>query len=257
MAQELSLLPVFDEQEERYSLEKFDDILDFFKQQVKKYKDLVVLESDVANAKLDRAYLNKKKKEINELKTDTIKRATILFKSQCEEIVGVIDEAVANIDTQIKDFEAKEKIEKKEKIVEIYKTKDAQFELEKLWNDKWLNKTYKLETIEIEIDKAIKDFVEAKETLYSMCKGNAEWEIALKVLIETLSLPQAITELTKARELAEKFNNQKVIGKAEVVDEQQYTISFSVVATKRQIDLLSDFMNKNNIQYKQIKNGGN
>ena len=257
MAQELSLLPVFDEQEERYSLEKFDDILDFFKQQVKKYKDLVVLESDVANAKLDRAYLNKKKKEINELKTDTIKRATILFKSQCEEIVGVIDEAVANIDTQIKDFEAKEKIEKKEKIVEIYKTKDAQFELEKLWNDKWLNKTYKLETIESEIDKAIKDFVEAKETLYSMCKGNAEWEIALKVLIETLSLPQAITELTKARELAEKFNNQKVIGKAEVVDEQLYTISFSVVATKRQIDLLSNFMNKNNIQYKQIKNGGN
>ena len=257
MAQELSLLPVFDEQEERYSLEKFDDILDFFKQQVKKYKDLVVLESDVANAKLDRAYLNKKKKEINELKTDTIKRATLLFKSQCEEIVSVIDEAVANIDTQIKDFETKEKIEKKEKIVEIYKTKDAQFELEKIWNDKWLNKTYKLETIESEIDKAIKDFVEAKETLYSMCKGNAEWEIALKVLIETLSLPQAITELTKARELAEKFNNQKVIGKAEVVDEQLYTISFSVVATKRQIDLLSDFMNKNNIQYKQIKNGGN
>ena len=91
--------------ESHFELMEFDSISKVLKENIKKYKELVVTEDQIAVAKKDRASLNNKKKAITQLKTKVIKDATSLFKQQCEDLVAIIDEGVANIDVQIKTYE--------------------------------------------------------------------------------------------------------------------------------------------------------
>ena len=86
----------------------------------KKYKELVVTEDAILQAKNDRAFLNKRKKFIDD-ERKRIEKSTIgLLKSQCKEIVSVIDEAIENIDSQVKVYENKAKQDKFDEITKLY-----------------------------------------------------------------------------------------------------------------------------------------
>ena len=54
----------------------------------------------------------------------------------------MIDEVNDKIDVQLKDFEEKRKAEKKAEIEAEYDKKNAPVPLERIWSDKWLNKTF-------------------------------------------------------------------------------------------------------------------
>ena len=188
--------------ESHFELMEFDSISKVLKENIKKYKELVVTEDQIAVAKKDRASLNNKKKAITQLKTKVINDATTLFKQQCEKLVAIIDEGVANIDAQVKAYEESFKQAKKEEIEKLYASKNYTFfELEKIWNPKWLNATYTMSLIEKEIDIAVETYVNNVDALKSLCNSDVEWSLALKVLTETLDLPKALAELTRVREL--------------------------------------------------------
>lgn len=234
----------------RCELSEFRTLKDTLKCSVKKYKELVVTEDAIASAKLDRASLNNKKKAINELKKNVVNNATALFVEQCKELMGIIDEAVENIDTQVKNYEEGFKNKKKEDIENLYasKEKSSFISLEKIWNPKWLNATYLMSTIEQEIDIALEKYVLDLDTLKSMCLNDTEWALGLDVLNKTLDLTKALAEVTRVRNVAPKSTPTPVIN----TEGKTYELGFIVEATLEQVEALNTFLSETKIRFTQL-----
>ena len=153
----LSLLAVLDKEREQFTLTNFNELKETLIKYADRYRNLVVTEEGIAQAKLDRATLNKRKKAINDTRLAIVREATKEFELQCKELCEIIDEASKSIDTQIKSFEEIEKEEKRKEIIKLFNSKphSPSLTLEKIFNDKWLLKTYKLETVSEDMDREI------------------------------------------------------------------------------------------------------
>ena len=84
----------------------------------KRYKDLVIADEDIKGAKTDRANLNKLKTAFNRTRIDTVnefKKPTEKFEKDMKQFADEVEELRLNIDTQIKDYEQKEKDKKRSK----------------------------------------------------------------------------------------------------------------------------------------------
>ena len=110
-------------------------------------------------AKSDRAVLNKAEKALNERRLE-LEREYMQpfqdFKSLITDTCKAIKSASGKLDEIVKAEENREKQEKEKLIREYWASKEITlFELEKIWNQKWLNKTTKQKDIEAEIDAAV------------------------------------------------------------------------------------------------------
>lgn len=136
----------------------YEEIKKELQEKVKKYKNLVYSEEDMKQAKSDKATLNKFKKALNDEKI-RIKKTWLQpfegFETKIKELIGIVDVAVENVDAQVKGYEQKYKDEKKAEIEKYFNENVGDYkdliELDKIFNDKWLNKTYKMSDIESEI----------------------------------------------------------------------------------------------------------
>lgn len=136
---------------------------------LEQYKNLVVTEDSIKEAKNDKANLNKLKKAISDQRISIKKQYMepyMLLEAQCKELDSLIDEPIQLIDKQIKVFE---EIEKNEKFTELSKAFDAMelpdwIDIGDVLNPKWENKTQKLETLKAEMkansDKLLKEMAE-------------------------------------------------------------------------------------------------
>lgn len=110
-------------------------------------------------AKSDRAVLNKAEKALNEKRLE-LEREYMApfqdFKALITDTCKAIKAASGKLDEIVKAEETREKQEK-ENLIRAYwdQKKITLFELEKIWNPKWLNKTTKQKDIEAEIDDRI------------------------------------------------------------------------------------------------------
>ena len=125
-------------------------------ERVKKYETLVYSDSEIKDAKNDRADLNKLKKVLNDERIRLEKeymQPFNTFKAQITEIIGIIDKPVGLIDKQIKDFENSKKKEKKEAIKEIFdRTSHPEWlEFDLMFNDDWLKAAYSMSHIEKQV----------------------------------------------------------------------------------------------------------
>ena len=120
------------------------------------YKNLVYTEDQVVEAKKDRAQLNKfiaalkaKDREIKDLCLKPYDE----FHSKMLKIISLVEEPARLIDTQVKDFEDKQKREKKAEIRKLFDAKGFQpwVTPERIWNPKWLNKSYSLKQIDADL----------------------------------------------------------------------------------------------------------
>ncbi|WP_295095411.1 DUF1351 domain-containing protein [Ruminococcus sp.] len=136
---------------------------------LEQYKNLVVTEDSIKEAKNDKANLNKLKKAISDQRISIKKQYMepyMLLESQCKELDALIDAPIQAIDKQIKVFE---EIEKNEKFTELSKAFNAMelpdwIDIGDVLNPKWENKTQKLETLKAEMkansDKFLKEMAE-------------------------------------------------------------------------------------------------
>lgn len=136
---------------------------------LEQYKNLVVTEDSIKEAKNDKANLNKLKKAISDQRISIKKQYMepyMLLEAQCKELDSLIDEPIQLIDKQIKVFE---EIEKNEKFTELSKAFNAMdlpdwIDIGDVLNPKWENKTQKLETLKAEMkansDKLLKEMAE-------------------------------------------------------------------------------------------------
>ena len=120
------------------------------------YKNLVYTEDQVVEAKKDRAQLNKfiaaLKAKDSEIK-DLCLKPYDEFHNKMLKIISLVEEPARLIDTQVKDFEDKQKKEKEAEIRKLFDAKGFQpwVTPERIWNPKWLNKSYSLKQIDADL----------------------------------------------------------------------------------------------------------
>ena len=188
------------------------------------YKDVVVTHEMVPQAKRDRAYLNSVSKSLNQRRLDVKKRymAPIeAFESRVKELDAPLKEAAAVLDAQVKAFEERERIEKREECRKHYEDfagalVDA-VPYERIEDPAWLLKTTNL----MSAFQAIEDRVEAIArddqalddlSLSHPIEAHAEY-------FATLSLSAAIAR-SKALDEQERIAAEMEIRKAEVAAER-------------------------------------
>jgi len=126
----------------------FDEIKQNLSVNLEKYKNMVVEEGAIKEAKAERAKINKLKTALED-KRKEIKAACLApyndFEVEIKQLTGMMDEAMSVIDVQTKAFDDKEKSDKKASLESFYKanakTLQDVISFERIFNPKWLNKT--------------------------------------------------------------------------------------------------------------------
>lgn len=237
-------------------------------------KSLVFSDEQISQAKEIRAKLNAL---ITNIKSETtaIRKKSLEMCSEAEkqlkELAAIAEEGKTSIDSQIKNFEAAQDQEKREAIANIFnvlvvaKQLDKLITLEKLWNEKWLNKGYKIEVIEKEISDALDNASTAIKLIASL---KTPYELHLTdyfircldinaTLAEKVRLEQAELSQKQALEQAKQAIGSVVQEEAKQTIEGQETelkaIDFRVWVTEEQKEKLRSFLIENNIRYGAVK----
>lgn len=252
---------------------------------LEKYQNLVYTPENIKEAKDDRATLNALKKSLNDEKIKIKKEFEVPYKDfeeKIKELMELVDKPASEIDKQVKAFEEQEKAKKRETINTIYSENIGSYaeliSLEKLYDPRWENKTYK----ETDITKEIQDVVKkADSDLKVIMDLKSEFEFQIKdTYFKTLDLGQALVEkqrLEKQKELQEQLakpqteevkvepvNNIDIdavdamryaVGvdtsneEPTQVEEKMVSVTFKVECTPTQLTALGEYMKANGIKY--------
>lgn len=166
------------------------------------YAHIVYTDETIKEAKADKATLNKLKKTLND---ERIRREKEYmkpfneFKDQVNEIIAIIDKPVQIIDSQIKDYQERQKTEKHNDILKFINELEfpPQVDIEMFINPKWLNASVSMKQVKEDIKKKLSDIVNDLDMIDKLEKYSFE---AREKYFETLNLRAA---LETANRLAE------------------------------------------------------
>ena len=182
------------------------DIEKFVTERIQEYNpDL--FDGDADRAKKARAELNKGKKQLADTRKEVIDRLMKPyqdFEERCKALERLIDTASGKLDAIVKIKESEEK-EAKRKLVEAeWATRNFDLvPLEKVFNDKWLNKTYKM----TDISKEMKVIIDRIYKELELLEREEDFETLKAHYLITLDLAETLaygSELKEKRELAQK-----------------------------------------------------
>ena len=141
----------------------FEAVRQWVEDGLARYEGIVYDDSRIAEAKKDRATLNKLAQAIDGKRRD-VKKLYLepyeAFEAQAKELTGMIKNRVSGIDAQIKEYEAAKKAEKMERIIsECYEPMIGKLaELvpyDRLHEARWLNATSSMATVAAELSEKI------------------------------------------------------------------------------------------------------
>lgn len=270
----------------------FDEINRQIDAQILKYDGLVIQEDQIKEAKDLRADMNNLKGAIEDRRKEAKKtfcEPYDKFAEQVKIVVSKIDKVSMNIDSQIKDFENREKEEKRKKIEAWWNTECVTvpaISFERVFDKKFLNKTCKesewkkilkekhkqitsdLEAISNTEPKQKRDYVISeymKSTNLSDALG--KWEVYAEQLriaeefnrkaeekrqeLERRNTAQK-QQITSGRESDKQIPIPEPITGSTVVypEDTTYTRIIQVEGTKPQLVALANFMNAQGIKFK-------
>lgn len=258
----------------------YDELKKELTEKVEMYKTLVYTEEQIKDAKADRASLNKLKTALND---ERIKREKEYmqpfneFKAKVAEIIKIIDEPVALIDKQVKNFEDKKKEEKLEAVKALWAEteKPDGLTFEKVFDEKMLNSSYNMSHVKQKFADDIKRFERDLETLNNLPEFGFE---ATEVYKSTFDINKAISEAqnmariakakaeaeakkaeyerTQAAKLAEQMaNEEQTVSNMEQVKQPQPKKNWVRIAACMTLDQakeLKKFFDDRCIEYKSI-----
>ena len=258
----------------------YEELKEGLKNSLTKYKNIVYTPETIKEAKDDRARLNSLAKSLNDGKINIKKEFMVPydeFEGKIKELIELVKEPANEIDNQIKAFEEKEKAEKRNEIEKIYQENIGEYEnlilLEKIYDSRWENKTYKLTDIKKEIQDVVK---KADSDLKVINNQQTEFLLNIKdVYFNTLDLGQALVEkerLEKQKELlkpkeeiveavveepahnddavdAMRYAVDTAVEESKQVEEKIVKITFTVECTESQLLALGQYMKANGIKY--------
>lgn len=116
------------------------------------YKTMIVTPDAIADAKKDRASIRKVADSID-AQRKAIKKEWMKpydeYERQCKELTGIVGEAVANIDSQIKAMENELKEEKRQELEQFFIISSVDvadyISFSDVFDPRWLNSTFKME----------------------------------------------------------------------------------------------------------------
>ena len=177
----------------------FEELKAELAETLEKYQNLVVTEDTVKEAKDTRADLNRLKKAMNDERI-SIGRAWSApydaFKAKVDELIKKVDKPTAAIDAQVKAFEEAEREDKRAKISSFYEqnVKDLRglLPLERVFDDKWLNKGTTINTATNELYGKMEAVRREIETIQAMTIEYKDYLLA--AYLRTLNIGQALDE---------------------------------------------------------------
>lgn len=265
----------------------FEAVRDWLTETLAPYASMVVTPDAIGDAKKTRASIRKVGDSIDSQRK-AVKKVWMKpfedYEAKCKQLTGIVNEAVGNIDGQIKEMENEVKEQKRQRLSEYfdsisYGVADI-ITFDDIFDAKWLNATVAEETAQT----AIFTKVNAIETeLGAIRDMQSPYEAAMiSEYGKTLSLPKAIAEgkrleaiqraeeERKAREAEDTFEGEEEPPAAPVppvapvqqfvrpvaVDEpprpKMYTLRFEVEMTRDQMFALKSFFVNNGIRYTKI-----
>lgn len=191
----------------------YEELKQELSDKVKMYETLVYTDDQIKNAKADRADLNRLKKALNDERIRREKeymQPFNAFKAQINEIIGIIDKPVALIDKQVKEYEEQQRQEKKKKIEGYFFTGESPewLTLPMIWDDKWLNASVSMKSIQAEIDSRIATVENDLATLSELPEFAFE---AIETYKTTLDLNKSIAEGHRLSEIQKRKAEQERI----------------------------------------------
>lgn len=237
------------------------------------YSKLVFNEDQIAEAKTERASINKVVKKIADYRKDIIaefKKPIELFEATAKETEKILKETADFVDIQVKNFENKEKEEKRKQIELSFnqlveELKDI-VSINKLFDDKWLNKTAKLSTVEEEIKSKLDNI---RQGLKAIEELHSEFELEVKnTFLQDFDLSKAIFKntqllerkaaLSKAEEKKQEIVQEKVdtMLKEEVkedVSDPVLTYTLKITGSLSKQKALKEFLDLNGMSYEKVK----
>lgn len=195
-------------------------------ERVAPYKTLVVTPESKSNAKKDLADLRKIVNGIEEQRKmvkQTWMAPYMLYDADCKELVGDVNEAINNINDQVKAIEVAEKEQKKNDLASYFAKNDGgvsdYITFEDVFDPRWLNATFSADEAKSIIDGKLEDTRNDLDTLRDM---ESPYETAMlseyakshnlsKAIAEgkRLEAIQRAEEERKAREVADTFAEEE------------------------------------------------
>ena len=274
-------LIIYSPQENQFVKEinfNFEDIKNELNLRLTKYEGLVYDNNSIGEAKTDRATLNKFKAALEDKRKEVKKQCLAPyedFEKKVKELVALVDKPISAIDGQVKVFEQQKKDEKLNRIKEYYTEHIGELKqllpLERIYDERWLNATYKDKDIYDSIDG---DIAKVKADLKTISDLQTEYELQVKdVYLKTLDLSAALNEKTRLEQQKAKLQEYQQHQQAEVkqqepaevrpepkqdvqeVSEQEpvMAIDFRVWATRRQLSDLKQYLKSNNIKIGRVE----
>jgi len=186
------------------------EMLAMVKKGVEKYHDENYIPNE-ADAKRDRAELNRLEKavaaEILRIKTKYNEPLEEFF-SITAEIRNVLKEGAQVIDGSVKAYEETQKSEKRKEINDYFLTKNFDLvPLEKIFNQKWLNKTVKMAEVKKEIDDTVSRIYSDIQVLERI----PEHSMTAKAnYLKTLDIGTALREVDILKENHARLTREKI-----------------------------------------------
>ena len=230
---------IYNQQEEGFLKEidwNYEELKTEIQKKANDYMNLVYTADQIKDAKKDRVKLNKfvtaledKRKEIKK----QVMQPYTAFEKQEKELIGIVNQAVANIDTQIKGYEEAVRQEKLEKVKEIYQKTigdlDRTVPFEKIYKDSWLNVSTTLKSITTEIAE-IRDKVDSDLKVINADTSPYVFEMKeeyLKAFDLTAAMmkKQKLEETAKKKALFEEEQKQKEAQRQQQLKEEAQKVA--------------------------------
>ena len=255
------------------------------------YETSVYTDETMKNAKSDRAKLRKFVDAMKSERTAIRKKLLepdVLFGEQIAELTGIVERAIDNIDTQVKDYEQRQRDAKTAKIREFYEENiydlAEYLPFERLFRPEWANASTTMKSVKESILDTIQKVAEGLAILNeveSPYAGDMK-----KVFLRTYDIGAAMTERNRLeaeaenrrlymeeqerrkaeREAARKAEAERVMAAGrnqqpepeyvapveDVVEEPVHILDFRVLATIKQLEQLKNFLKVAGIRFEPV-----
>lgn len=252
-------------------------IKELVKNSIPKYDVVNYNESNIDQAKKDKALLNNAAKSLNAKRIEIEKewmRPFTEFKTIVADTVSLISECSSKIDSVVKQNEEKERAQKKLEIQKYYLSKNFELvDLDKIFEQKWLNKTEKLKSIQLAIDEQISKIKDDLKTLESI---GEDVELLKALYLDTLNINTTIQYANTLRANKERAKEAEKATIATSVPQQDFpqerpiqepaeqskqlgnqaellTRAFRVTTSRENIIALGNYMTANGISFEKIE----
>ena len=221
--------------------------------------------NSIDKAKEDKAMLNRTAKKLNDERIRLEKefmKPFDEFKTVVKEITEMIKDSSSKIDEIVKEVENKDKEEKKKAILVIFESEVKELKdvlkFEKVFDERYLNKTFKIEDVEKDL---ISKLDKIRNDLITISELHSKYEIELKNdYLNNFDLGMVIrknSELISKEEALKEQKEEKMQEMAETIveakeEEPVLTFTLKITGKKNQLLALRKFIETNGMSYEKV-----